>query len=121
MSSKLKDLSIFNKFNFNMKPVGIKFFLFRPDGIKKLEKHLSLCEMIREAQDAVPFYANQENFTCVGPLLTGMADSDPVFESGHIGQSLNIFEEARAMQTELTVLHAKLREIRAHLAGIARE
>jgi uncharacterized protein (DUF169 family) len=96
MSSAVRDLSIFNKFNFKMKPVGIKFLLFKPDGIEKLDKNMSICEMIREAQESAPFYATLDNFTCVGPLLTGMADSDPVFESGHIGQSLHIFEEARA-------------------------
>jgi uncharacterized protein (DUF169 family) len=68
MSSALRDLSLFEKFNFEMKPVGIKFLLFKPDGVTKLEKNLSLC----------------------------MADSDPVFESGHIGPTLSIFEEARA-------------------------
>jgi uncharacterized protein (DUF169 family) len=96
MSSEVRDLSIFDKFNFKMKPVGIKFLLFKPDGIEKLDKNLSICEMIREAQGSDPFYATLDNFTCVGPILTGMADSDPVFESGHIGQSLHIFEEARA-------------------------
>lgn len=96
MSPAAKDLSIFNEFNFEMKPVGIKFLLFKPDGIEKLGKNLSICEMIREAQDSEPFYATVDNFTCVGPIITGMAESDPVFESGHIGQTLNIFEEARA-------------------------
>jgi uncharacterized protein (DUF169 family) len=96
MSSALRDLSLFEKFNFEMKPVGIKFLLFKPDGVTKLEKNLSLCEMMREAQQTEPFYATVENFTCVGPILTGMADSDPVFESGHIGPTLSIFEEARA-------------------------
>ncbi len=96
MSSAVRDLSIFNKFDFKMKPVGIKFLLFKPDEIEKLDKNLSICEMLREAQESDPFYATLDNFTCVGPILTGMADSDPVFESGHIGQSLHIFEEARA-------------------------
>ncbi len=96
MSSTVKDLAIFTKFNFQLQPIGIKFLLFKPDGIRKLEKKLALCEMIREAQKAGPFYAALDNFNCVGPILTGMVETDPVFESGHIGQSLKIFEEARA-------------------------
>jgi uncharacterized protein (DUF169 family) len=96
MSSTLPDLSIFEKFDFKLKPVGIKFLLYKPEGIARLEKNLSICEMIREAQQAEPFYAAVDNFTCVGPVITGMVDSDPVFESGHIGPTLNIFEEARA-------------------------
>ena len=96
MSTATRDLSIFEKFDFEMKPVGIKFNLFKPEGILKLQKNLSLCEMIREAQQSGPFYAAVDNFTCVGSLLTGMTEGDPVFESGHIGPNLGIFEEARA-------------------------
>jgi uncharacterized protein (DUF169 family) len=96
MKSKASDLSIFEKFNFKLKPVAIKFHLFKPEGINKLKKKLSICEMIREAQKTEPFYAAIDNFTCVEPILLGMAEGDPVFESGHIGQSLHIFEEARA-------------------------
>jgi uncharacterized protein (DUF169 family) len=96
MISRLKDLSLFSKFDFKMRPIGLKFLLFKPDGIRKLGKKLALCEMIREAQEAEPFYAELDDFNCVGPILTGMVETDPVFESGHIGQSLRIFEEARA-------------------------
>jgi uncharacterized protein (DUF169 family) len=92
----MRDLSIFSQFNFKLKPIGLKFLLFKPEGVRKLDKKLALCEMFREAQQEEPFYAEVDNFNCVGPILTGMADSDPVFESGHIGQSLHIFEEARA-------------------------
>lgn len=92
----MRDLSIFSQFNFRLKPIGLKFLLFKPEGLRKLDKKLALCEMFKEAQQKEPFYAELDNFNCVGPILTGMADSDPVFESGHIGQSLHIFEEARA-------------------------
>ena len=37
MSSIQQDLSIFNKFNFEKPPVGVKFLLNKPDGIEKLE------------------------------------------------------------------------------------
>jgi uncharacterized protein (DUF169 family) len=96
MSPVPPELSIFEKFNFKLKPIGIKFLLFKPEGIARLKKNLSVCEMMREAQRAEPFYAGVENFTCVGPIITGMAEGDPVFESGHIGPALSIFEEARA-------------------------
>jgi len=98
MSSLRSDLSIFNKFDFKRKPVGVKYLLTRPEGIGKLEKGLSFCEMLREAQEASPFYAVTENFECVGPILLGMVDNDPVFESGQVGPRLEIFEEARANQ-----------------------
>jgi uncharacterized protein (DUF169 family) len=96
MSSAAQDLAIFEKFNFKLKPVGIKFLLYKPDGIARLKKKLAICEMIREAQQVEPFYATVDDFTCVAPILLGMAEGDPVFESGHIGPTLGIFEEARA-------------------------
>jgi len=96
MSASIKDLSIFGQFNFQIKPVGVKFLLFKPEGMEKLQKNLSICEMIREAGDGHSFYATLDNFTCVGPIITGMAEGDPVFESGYIGETLHIFEEARA-------------------------
>jgi len=96
MNSELQDLAIFDKFDFGLKPFGIKFLLFKPDGMRKLDKNLSFCEMFREAQEQEPFYSEVDNFTCVGPIITGMVETDPVFESGNIGESLKIFEEARA-------------------------
>ena len=96
MKSLTRNLSIFGEFELNLKPVGVKFLLFKPEGIAKLQKKMSICEMMKEGQSGEPFYADVNNFTCVGPIITGMAETDPVFESGHIGEELHIFEEARA-------------------------
>jgi uncharacterized protein (DUF169 family) len=87
---------VFKKFDFKLKPIGIKFLLFKPEKMRKLNKKLAICEMFREAQKTEPFYATVSEFNCVAPILLGMAEGDPVFESGHIGPTLGIFEEARA-------------------------
>jgi uncharacterized protein (DUF169 family) len=89
-------LSIFNKFEFQRKPVGVKFSRARPAGMRRLDKILDFCEMLVEAQNGRPFYATKKNFTCVGPLILGMVDRDPVFESGRVGPELEIFKNARA-------------------------
>ena len=96
MSSSKQDLSIFNKFNFERPPVGVKFLFGKPEGIKKLDKTLALCEMLREAQTSAPFYATKEDFECVGPLILGMAEPEPIFESGQLGPRLELFNEPRA-------------------------
>jgi uncharacterized protein (DUF169 family) len=96
MSVTALDLSILKKFNFKLKPIGIKFLLFKPEGIRRIEKKLAICEMWREAQKTEPFYATVNELSCVAPILLGMAEGDPVFESGSIGPALGIFEEARA-------------------------
>jgi len=51
MSSTINDLLFSTISNFEMQPIGIKFLLFKPDSIRKLEKKLALCEMIREAKN----------------------------------------------------------------------
>jgi uncharacterized protein (DUF169 family) len=96
MSSIKRDFSIFNKFDFERKPVAVKYMLKKPDGIAKLNKPLALCEMLREAQAGDPFYAEKEDFECVGPFLLGMVEPDALFESGQVGPRLGVFEEARA-------------------------
>jgi uncharacterized protein (DUF169 family) len=96
MSSIHSDLSIFNKFKFERKPVGVKFLRKKPDGIARLDKILDFCEMLVEAQNGSTFYVTKKNFTCVGPLILGMVDRDPVFESGRVGPELEIFKNAPA-------------------------
>lgn len=92
----MNDLSVFKKFNFERPPVGIKYLLNKPKGIKKLDKTLAFCEMLTEAQKGTPFYATKEDFECVGPLVLGMEEPNPVFESGQLGAPLGLFKEARA-------------------------
>ncbi|MCK4273566.1 MAG: DUF169 domain-containing protein [Dehalococcoidales bacterium] len=96
MQSTPRDYTIFDKFNFERKPVGIKFLLNKPDGINKLDTGLAFCEMFRKAQDSEPFYAKKDNFACMGSLLLGMKDLEPIFESGEIGATDGIYQEARA-------------------------
>ena len=97
MSPVQQDLSIFNRFEFDRQPIGVKFLPTKPHGIKKLHKILDFCEMLVEAQNGRAFYVTKENFTCiVGLLILGMIDSDPVFESGRVGPKLEIFKDAGA-------------------------
>jgi uncharacterized protein (DUF169 family) len=96
MSAIMPELEIFKKFKFKLKPIGVKFLLYKPKGMRKLDKKLAICEMWREAQKTEPFYATVNEFNCVAPILLGMAEGDPVFESGSIGPELEIFEEPRA-------------------------
>ena len=104
MSSTQQDLSIFNKFNFERKPVGVKFLPNKPDGIERLDKILDFCEMLKEAQEGSPFYVTKENFTCIGPLILGMVEHEPIFESGQVGPKLEIFKETRANRRLYDVL-----------------
>jgi uncharacterized protein (DUF169 family) len=96
MSSNLRDYSILEKFNFERKPVGIKFYLNRPAGLEQTDKYIPICRMFMEAQKLDPFYASKENFSCVDKLILGMVEPEPTLESGQIGAKEKIYQEARA-------------------------
>jgi uncharacterized protein (DUF169 family) len=98
MNSTQQELAIFKKFNFDRQPVGVKFLPNKPDGIEKLDKILDFCEMLPEAQEGNAFYVTKENFTCVGPLILGMIEHEPIFESGQVGPKLEVLKDVRANQ-----------------------
>lgn len=111
MNSANLDLSIFNKFNFEIKPVGIKFFLKKPEGVERLPKNLALCEMFKEAQEAESqFYTDFENHTCGGgPGTLGLRATKPaswtavgpVIHSGRLGPKYKIFKNPVANRRTL--------------------
>jgi uncharacterized protein (DUF169 family) len=90
-------LSIFEKFNFEKPPVGMKFLFHKPEGMEHIDKKLAFCEMVGEAQRrGKPFYFTKDDETCFGTLALGMVEPPPFAESGQIGIKLEIFEEPRA-------------------------
>ena len=91
------DLSIYKKFNFKHPPVGVKFLEHKPKGIERLDKQLSFCEMLKEAQQrGTPFYFDKDNESCLGSAVLGMEDFPVFAEGGQIGIQLEIFKEPRA-------------------------
>ena len=95
MNSYLQDYSILDKFNFERKPVGVKFSLEKPDGISQTDKSLGLCEMFPEAHAGEPFYASKENVQC-GGIVVGMQEFPPVFHSGQLGPRFSMFKNQSA-------------------------
>jgi uncharacterized protein (DUF169 family) len=97
MNPLTQDLSIFKKFNFPAQPVGVKFLYEKPEGIKRIDKHMAICEMIKEAQNSKePFYMTGEDEDCFGAVTLGMRGMPPFAEAGMIGHRLGIFKEPRA-------------------------
>ncbi len=92
-----QDLSVYRKFNFEKQPVGVKFLPTRPEGIEQLDKTLSFCEMLKEAQErGTPFYFARENENCFGKALLGMEDLPAFAQAGEVGIKLEIFQDSRA-------------------------
>jgi len=86
-----RDYSIFSKFNFERKPVGVSYALKKPEGIQQLDKSLAICEMFKEAQTSKPFYATKENVQC-GTQVLGMDIFPPVMYSGLLGAEFSMFK-----------------------------
>ncbi len=95
MKLKTQDYSIFGKFNFERKPVGVAYSLKKPEGIQQLDKSLAICEMFKEAQTSMPFYATKENIQC-GTQVVGMDVFPPVMYSGLLGQEFSMFKTPSA-------------------------
>jgi uncharacterized protein (DUF169 family) len=91
----MRDYSIFDKFNFERKPVGISYSLKKPVGIHQLNKSLGICEMFKEAQTSEPFFATKENVQC-GTQVMGMDTFPPVMYSGLLGSEFSMFKTPSA-------------------------
>jgi uncharacterized protein (DUF169 family) len=97
MTLTKKDLAILDKFDFAVQPAGVKFLAKRPDMVERLNENMTLCEMLKRAQEGNAFYSDAENHTCeAGLYVLGQADVPEPFISGEFGAGLKIFEEPRS-------------------------
>jgi len=92
-----RELAIFDRFDFAVQPVGVKFLVKRPDSVERLSENIALCEMLKRAQEGKAFFADKENHTCeAGLYVLGQADAPGPYVSGELGAGLKIFEETRS-------------------------
>jgi uncharacterized protein (DUF169 family) len=97
MTLTKKELAILGKFEFDVQPVGVKFSVKRPDTVERLGEKMTLCEMLKRAQEGDAFYADIENHTCeAGLYVLGQADAPEPFISGEYGAGLKLFEAPRS-------------------------
>jgi len=89
MDKKKLDYSIFNKFNFEYKPVGIKYSMDKPEGIPEAAKELALCEAFKEAQTSKPFYITKVQ---CGEQVLGQVEYPPLMYSGQLGPMFSMFK-----------------------------
>jgi uncharacterized protein (DUF169 family) len=96
MSKFPEEYAVLERFDFERPPVGVKFLPTRPEGLNRPEKLMDFCEMLVEAQNGRAFYVTKEDFTCIGPMVLGMVEGDPKFESGRVGPKLGVYKDDRA-------------------------
>ena len=99
--SSNRDYSILDKFDFKYPPVGFKFFNDASDlkglGLVKLDTRIAWCQMLREAQKGIAFYAEKDNQFCEpGVFLTGQGELPPIAAGGRIGPPFDIYPQERA-------------------------
>lgn len=95
MSLTKKDYDILNKFEFDRPPIGVKYTFKRPERIERLGERMTLCEMLKKAQEGKPFFADKNNITC-GSFPLGMDDFPPMMRSGEFAAALKVVEEPRS-------------------------
>ena len=97
MNVTKEDVSILDKFAFDVPPVGVKFMADRPEKVERLGQKMALCEMLKKAQEGNSFFADRENHTCEAGLhVLGQADASGPFVSGKFGAGLRNIEGPRA-------------------------
>ncbi|MBN2033511.1 MAG: DUF169 domain-containing protein [Deltaproteobacteria bacterium] len=92
-----KEVSVLEKFRFNLTPVGVSFPADKPEGLPRLKEKMALCEMLKRAQEGEAFFADRDSHTCEAGLhVLGQEDASGPFVSGKFGAGLKIFEGPRA-------------------------
>lgn len=90
LSQKAKDL--FAKLELEYAPVAVKFSYKKPENTKHIDKVMSFCQFMREAQDTnEKFYMTAENENCNGKMITGMEKPSPLGASGQVGADFGVF------------------------------
>jgi len=94
----MNDLSIFNKFSFENPPICIKFNLTKPENVKQLQKQLTLCQMVKEAQSNPDLYHKKRKLHGqICPRYGGRGE-DIISESEQQCVAFEVFNEARQTQ-----------------------
>jgi uncharacterized protein (DUF169 family) len=103
-ASAVPELSVFEGFEFERPPVGLKFSRLRPEGVEPVGRPIALCETLAEAQTGRSFCYAATDEICAGGMPLGNAVIEPPFAGGEIGPLLEVFKEARANRRIYQVL-----------------
>lgn len=107
LSQKAKELLL--KIGMEYEPVAIKYCFAEPEGIKRVDKPMSLCQFAKKAQeDNEAFYITKEDEDCVGKNVLGMEPIPAFGASGAAGVDFGVFRTQAAnarLYHNLTVLY----------------
>jgi uncharacterized protein (DUF169 family) len=95
-------LSVLDKLNLKIQPVGIQFCINKPEGIERLNKKSALCEMLKYAQEGNVFFTDTDNHTCGGGKHVVGGEVEKFYTNGQFGAGLQVFNNTNAASTIYT-------------------
>jgi uncharacterized protein (DUF169 family) len=91
------DLAILENLEMEIQPVGIKYLTKPPEGLERLDKKMTLCEMLKEAQSGKAFFAGIDDHTCdAGTYILGQTELREPYINGEYGAGLGVFSDSRS-------------------------
>ena len=107
LSQKAKDL--FTKLDMEYPAVAIKYCYSQPEGVDHIDKVLSFCEFVKEAQvSGKKFFITKDDDNCFGKMVLGMIPKPPLGASGQAGFDFGVFKSpapnARIYNTMTTLV-----------------
>ncbi|MBP1765511.1 MAG: hypothetical protein H6Q65_2569 [Firmicutes bacterium] len=94
---KEAEKGVFEKLGLQFPAVAIKFHYSQPENVERIDKSLSFCQFVREAQDiGKPFFITKDDDACFGKMVLGMVDKPPLGASGQAGYDFGVFKTPAA-------------------------
>jgi uncharacterized protein (DUF169 family) len=93
---KRHDWHILERLKLQAPPIGVKYLSKPFRGADRLDKKLSLCEMLKAAFEGNSFYAAAENHACdAGLYVLGQTALAEQYRKGEYGAGLEVFRDER--------------------------
>ena len=91
LSQKAKDL--FAKLGMEYPAVALKYCYSQPEGVEHVDKTLSFCEFVKEAQTSgKKFFITKEDDNCFGKMVLGMIPKPGLGASGQAGYDFGCYK-----------------------------
>lgn len=89
--------NVFARLGLRFPAVAVKLHYSQPDNVDRINKSLSFCQFVREAQDSGrKFFITKDDDNCFGKMVLGMIDKPALGASGQAGYDFGVFKTPAA-------------------------
>lgn len=89
--------NVFQRLELPFPAVAVKYHFSQPEGVDHIDKTLSFCQFVKEAQDTgKKFFVTKDDDNCFGKMVLGMIDKPPLGASGQAGVDFGVFKTQAA-------------------------